>query len=48
MKETIIEEQISLHHLVTVIEGRIVDGYRPIAMGIENGMYFVVFEKVEK
>jgi hypothetical protein len=42
------EEQIPLHHLVTVLEGRIADGWKPIALFIETNMYTIVFRKDEK
>lgn len=37
------EEQVPLHHLVTVIEGRIAEGWRPIGLTVFDKMYTVIF-----
>lgn len=41
-----IEEKVPLHHFLTVVEGRLADGWKPLCWFLEDGMYTIFFRKL--
>lgn len=44
-KEIEMEEMVPLNHILTVLENRILNGWGPVGLMLENGMYTIFFRK---